>query len=284
MSVTLLEPPPPTKAPVFEPLPPPPLGRWRPLALVARGVFIEVVRRKDIYVLFIMMALFATGAGIVAAVGVENSAVSRFVINLGLTLASWAAHILGVLLAARQIPADIEQRTIFPMLAKPLGRGQYIVGKWLACSVSAIAAFTIFSALGLAATALLPRDKPLHAGLLAEAFLLQWVSLAMICALATLATIVMPHGVGVAALLLMFFAGDNLVGFIEGRAAGSAFGGPLVWAIAYLPNFAKLNLLNLYTDGLPAFGIQGLMALAYGAIFTLASLTLARAVFARRPL
>ena len=39
--------------------------------------------------------------------------------------------------AARQIPAERENRTIFPLLAKPVTRGQVIAWKFLGCWLAA---------------------------------------------------------------------------------------------------------------------------------------------------
>src|SRR3569833_2622957 len=61
-----------------------------------------------------------------------------------------ATLIIAVTTAARQIPADRESRTIFPLLAKPIARWQVLIGKFLGCWLAtgfALLVFYVFFAL-----------------------------------------------------------------------------------------------------------------------------------------
>ena len=105
---------------------------------ITRTVWLEMIRRKDLYVLvillvtllFILMSLNIFGLG----------GLVRYVTDLGFTLAWLFSWILGINFAARQLPQEEARGTIYPLLAKPLGRGELILGKWLgAWSATAVA-------------------------------------------------------------------------------------------------------------------------------------------------
>jgi len=55
-----------------------------------------------------------------------------------------SALVIAIVTAARQIPAEREARTIFPLLAKPVSRGQVIVGKFLGCWLATAVALVVF--------------------------------------------------------------------------------------------------------------------------------------------
>ena len=104
-----------------------------PIWLVARITFLETLRKKDFYVLLILLALYAVVATALLQGRSQDESVRRLLFSLGLTFSFASAAILVVVLAARQIPKEIEQGTILPLLARPLTRGQFLAGKFVAC-------------------------------------------------------------------------------------------------------------------------------------------------------
>src|SRR5512140_2182279 len=107
--------------------------------LALAGVVIkELYRRKDFYVLFVLTALITVAAGSVQFFHDPN--IVGYVKDLCMLLIWVSSLLITIATTARQIPAERENRTIFPLLAKPVTRGQVIVGKflgcWLACGVA----------------------------------------------------------------------------------------------------------------------------------------------------
>jgi ABC-type transport system involved in multi-copper enzyme maturation permease subunit len=101
----------------------------RCICTVAKIVWLEMLRRKDLYVLLILL-----GALLLALVSLDIfglGSVVGFVKDAGL-LAAWLfGWILAVNCASRQLPQEESRGTILPLLAKPIRRGEVIVGKWL---------------------------------------------------------------------------------------------------------------------------------------------------------
>src|SRR5271170_1107014 len=98
---------------------------------VAGVVIKELYRRKDFYVLFVLSALLTVVAGMVNFF--HDSGIVRIVKDVCMLLIWVSTLVIAIVTAARQIPAERESRTIFPLLAKPVSRGQVVAGKFLGC-------------------------------------------------------------------------------------------------------------------------------------------------------
>jgi len=96
---------------------------------VAQTVWLELLRKKDVYVLLILL-----GALLVVLVSLNVfglGGVIRYVADTGF-LAAWLfGWILAVNVSSRQLPQEETSGTIFPLLAKPITRFELIMGKWL---------------------------------------------------------------------------------------------------------------------------------------------------------
>ncbi len=101
----------------------------RRIRTVANIVWLEMLRRKDLYVLLILLValLFTLLSLNIFGLG----SVVGFVKDAGLIAAWLFSWILAVSVASRQLPQEESRGTILPLLAKPIRRGELIVGKWL---------------------------------------------------------------------------------------------------------------------------------------------------------
>ena len=116
-------------------------------ALAIGGVVIkELCRRKDFYVLFILTALLTLVLGSVNFFNEDK--IVRYLKEICLLLIWVSSLVIAITTTARQLPAEREQRTIFPLLAKPVTRPQLVVGKflgcWLACGLSLLVFYFFF--------------------------------------------------------------------------------------------------------------------------------------------
>src|SRR3989454_2016800 len=111
--------------------------------LAMSGVVIkELYRRKDFYVLFVLTAVITL---LLASVSFFNDAkIVRYLKEVVLLLIWVSALVIAIVTTARQIPAERENRTIFPLLAKPVTRGQFIVGKFVGCWLASGLALVMF--------------------------------------------------------------------------------------------------------------------------------------------
>ena len=151
------------------------------------GVVIkELCRRKDFYVLFILTALLTGLLGF--ANFFHDDKIVRYLKEICLLLIWVSALVIAIGTTSRQIPAERENRTIFPLLAKPVSRAQVVAGKfmgcWLACGLALVVFYIFFG--------LISGSREHHWPLLEwfQAFWLQWVMLAVVVALVLLGSVV----------------------------------------------------------------------------------------------
>jgi ABC-type transport system involved in multi-copper enzyme maturation permease subunit len=107
------------------------------------GVVIkEMYRRKDFYVLFVLTALVTLLAG--SATFFNDEKIIGYLKEICLLLIWLATLVITVTMTARQIPAERESRTLFPLLAKPVTRLQVVIGKFLGCWLVSGVAVLVF--------------------------------------------------------------------------------------------------------------------------------------------
>lgn len=253
-----------------------------PVLLILKAVLLETVRRREIYVLLLLMGLFLLGAVVVRIVGVQNAATGTFLLNLGLTLAVAFAKLITLLTAARQFPDELEQRTLYPLLAKPLSRGQYLLGKWAASVTTGTVALAV---LLLLAWLPVPRLETYSAGVFFQMLVLAVLSIGLLAALAILLSLLMPKMLVIVVAGLIVLAGGRAISLVQSHMGESAAGAVVRWVTGYLPDFSRLDLVLRYTEGLPPLRTEDfLIRCAYASAFILFSLALGNWLLVRRAL
>jgi ABC-type transport system involved in multi-copper enzyme maturation permease subunit len=252
---------------------------------IALVVLVEMIRRKDFYVLFVLTALITLVMG---SVNIFNDdSVVRYLKEISLLLIWIASLVISIGAAARQIPAEKENRTIFPLLAKPVSRAQLLLGKflgcWLACGLALVVFYLFFGAVAAS------RE---HAWPLAhyfQALLLHWAALAVVIALTLLGSIVFSAPSVTVTITFVVVAGILYLGghldqvaLRMGGIGGTALYA-LYFAIPHLELFANVRDLIIHNWPLVPWGVW-LLALLYGSVYAAFFLLAAWLLFRRRPL
>jgi len=146
----------------------------------------ELYRRKDFYVLFILTVIICLVMGSMNVF--NNGDIIRYVKEICLLLIWVSSLIIAITTTARQIPVEKEQRTLLPLLAKPLSRTQLIIGKflgcWIVCGLTLVCFYAFFGALAAS------REHHWYLLNYAQAALLHWIALGVVIALALLGSLV----------------------------------------------------------------------------------------------
>lgn len=249
---------------------------------LCRGVFLETVRRRELSVVLLFMGLFIVGAATARFVGAGTDAAAAFIQNLGLSLAWILTLIITVLLAGRQFPDELEQRSIYPLLAKPVARYQYIAGKWLATWLAGSATALVLNLLAMAAS---PWPDGISLATLLQAIILEVIALSMASAIALALSIRLPKVMALVITLLLVFAGGSLVSLIQSLFAANSMRTLVVWFTNYIPNFSRLDIINEFSAGNPGLAaIDFLSRIIYGAIITAFALAAAMLLLEKKPL
>ncbi|MGC4091348.1 MAG: ABC transporter permease subunit [Polyangiaceae bacterium] len=96
---------------------------------IASNTYREAVRARVLHGLF-GLAL-ATGGYVLAVGAFANRAQLRVVSDLGAASVSIYGIVVAVVLGATSLYRELELKTIFPILARPIRRPEYLVGKYL---------------------------------------------------------------------------------------------------------------------------------------------------------
>ncbi len=114
----------------------------RSITVIALSVLLEAVRRKDIYVLVAICLLLIGLTASVDLFGAEYA--TKFYREIALQMMGTFTAIAVVLLAVRQLPREFALRTIYPLLARPVARTTFILGKALGIGLAALFCYTLF--------------------------------------------------------------------------------------------------------------------------------------------
>lgn len=243
---------------------------------VAGIVIKELYRRKEFYVLFILTIVICL---VMASVNIFNdSQIIRYLKELCLLLIWVSSLVIAITTTARQIPAEREQRTLLPLLAKPLSRAQLIFGKflgcWLACGLVLVCFYAFFGALAASREHTWPL---LH---YFQAAFLHWIVLGVVVALTLLGSLVFAAPSSNSTICFVVVATILCVGrYLDAIALPLPEPGrSMVYSIYYaIPHLEwNFEMRNLIIHDWPLvewkfFGLDILYSLAYAVLFLVAA-------------
>jgi ABC-type transport system involved in multi-copper enzyme maturation permease subunit len=263
---------------------PPRGGTVNNILAIAGVVIKEMYRRKDFYVLLIITVLITSIMGSVTLF--HDDKIVRYLKSLCLLLIWISSLVIAITTVARQIPAEKESRTIFPLLAKPVSRNQLLLGKFLGCWLAsgiALACFYGFFALFCLAKA---HDLPVLT--YAQAATLHWFMLAALIAMALLGSLVFAAPSSNGTICLVVTIGILSMGrYLHKVAAALPEPRRAVLTAIYfiIPHFEIYDLRGLLVHDWPpvdwgVYSIAVAWILAYSALLLAASCL----IFRRKPL
>jgi len=257
----------------------------RQLFLIAKGVWLEAIRRRDIYVIVALGCLLIVALARIRFFGLDS--LSKFYRETALTLMSMATALTVIVLAARQLPREFSARTIYPLLARPVRRATFLVGKLL--GVVGAGAFCLTLFLCIYALGCLGMDVPVFPALLVQHALLQVCMLSVLASLCFLLSIVSNLDAAVTFGLLFYAAStgfSNLLQLLyhESSAFAQTVIQGLTWVLPQLMVF-DLSEKNVHGEVWPPLsaGVMGQLIL-YALLYTGAYLLFTGVLFRRKPL
>jgi len=232
----------------------------------------ELCRRKDFYVLFVITAVITL---MLASINVfQEGKTVRYLKDICLLLIWISSLAIAIGTAARQIPAERESRTIFPLLAKPVRRWQVIVGKFLGCWLACGMALVVFYFFFAVVSGVKEGSWPILQ--YCQAFWLQWAMLAVVVAMVLLGSVVFAAPSSNATICLVVLTGIFVLGSHLHKLAGNQ-PAPLAillsviyFLMPHLEWFYAARERLVFEQGLIGWGDCGLATLyvtAYVALF-----------------
>jgi ABC-type transport system involved in multi-copper enzyme maturation permease subunit len=225
----------------------------RRIVHIASNTFREAVRDRVLYNL-IAFALLLSGAAVL--VGQTSIGIAKLVaINLGLTAVSLFGVVIAIFIGIGLVSKEIEKRTLYTVLSRPVRRWEFIVGKFFGLA-GTLVVNTFFMAIGVFGALLYVAHhfhKPDAWVLVALYFIV--LQFLIICALALLFSSFSSPLLSAVFAFALFVIGsfsEDLRGF---AAMAHGINRWLATAAAYLiPNFSALNVISSVAHENPVAG------------------------------
>jgi len=222
---------------------------------VAANAFRETVRERVLYNLVFFAILMTLAGLLLGQLSVRQD--EKILKDLGLAAMDLFGTLIAVFIGTGLVSKEIERRSLYPLLAKPLSRGEFFLGKFAGLAFTLLVNLAVML-LGLLLT-LLVTQRRTDPGLLAAVYpiflgLLLTVAFAMLFSTVTSSTLAVVLTVGV--VVVGRFA-DVIRGM---RDVAPAVPPALVSALfAIVPNFSNFDFKSrvAYGDVVPASLLWG---------------------------
>lgn len=252
--------------------------------VVAVNTFREAVRDRVLYNL-VFFALVMIGAAIL--VGQVSIGIERLVIiNLGLSAISVIGLVMAVFIGVGLVYKEIEKRTLYSLLAKPLRRWEFIAGKYGGLLLT-LAVNTLFMSLGLAAALYYVGHPFVRADLaILVAVYLILLELALVTALALFFSCFSSPVLSTLFTLAIYVTGVFASDIREfGKLTHNVTAEFLTQVVYYLvPNFHNFNVIGAAGHGESVSFTLVWQDTLYAVLYVSVLLIAASAVFSRRNL
>ena len=252
--------------------------------IVAVNTFREAVRDRVLYNLIFFALMMMAAAVLVGGVsiGIERGVI----VNLGLTAISLFGIVMAIFIGVGLVYKEIEKRTLYSVLAKPIQRWQFLVGKFVGLLLTLVVN-TVLMALGLgAALFYVTRKFERGDGTIVVAIYFILLELALITALALFFSCFSSP-----ILSTLYTLGIYVAGMFSPdiRDIGMVTSSPVVKTVAkviyyVLPNFHNFNTIAAaaHSETIPLALIW--QNTAYAGLYVVVILIAASAMFSGRDL
>jgi ABC-type transport system involved in multi-copper enzyme maturation permease subunit len=252
------------------------------IVTIALGAFKESVRQRVLYNL-IVFAFLMIGAAILLgsiSVGVEQI----ILVNLGLAAISVFGLLIAIFIGIGLVSEEIDRRTIYNILSKPVTRAEFILGKYAGLLLTllvntAIMTAGFYVALAIQKRGLAPQDFSL---LIAVYFIL--LQLAIVVGVAIFFSCISTSILSAIFTFCLFVIGNftsDIRGF--GQESGSPALEKMTAAVYYLlPNFGDFNVIDKVAHGVRVPGLLITANTSYALLYIAILLSGAILIFEER--
>lgn len=246
---------------------------------IARNTFREALRDRVLYVLVVFSVVLVVSTRVMSPLALgEGIKITK---DIGLSAISFFGMLAIIVMGAGLVHKEIDRRTIFVILSKPVARHEFILGKFLGMA-DALIAIVLLMLVTLQATLLVSR-----AGfdvLVLKAGFLTYIELLVMTSIAVLFSSFSTTGLS-AVFTFSFYVVGHFTGDILVFASRlpSVFAQHVCRFLYYvLPDLQIFNVRSMAVHGTDISAERILAATAYGLLYSLGALLLAAVLFSKR--
>jgi ABC-type transport system involved in multi-copper enzyme maturation permease subunit len=249
---------------------------------IARNAFREAVRDRVLYNLVLFVLLLTGGAIFLGELSAGQE--PKIIIDLGLSAMLLFGTFIAIFVGVGLVYKEIERRTVYAIFSKPVGRGEFLVGKYLGLCLTLLVNVVIMGVgVSLALLYVLGRWDPIIIHIW-PAILLIYTELMILTAVALLFSSFSSPALSFLLTLFIFIIGHfsaDLKTFAASMGTQSARW--LFGALFYLlPNLSNYSYITEAGHGQTPEAIVLLAALLYAVIYITVLLAASTLIFNRR--
>lgn len=255
------------------------LGRVRAISL---NTFRESVRDRVLYNLILFVLILVAASVFVSELSLDME--SQFTAALGLSVMLVFGALIAIFIGVGLVYKEIDKRTIYNLLSKPVHRHEFIIGKYAGLCLTLLVN-TVVMVLGTELALLYVNGKftPLHASVLAVSYLV-YLELALVVAVAlmfsTFTTPMLAALFSFAVYVIGHFSKDLLE---MAAISNSILTKALLTALYYLlPNLANFGFITEASHGRMVPLRMAVSATLYAVVYISVLLSASVLIFQRR--
>lgn len=243
---------------------------------IAQNTFREAVRDKVLYVLLFLAAVAIFGSKALGWISIGQDL--KIVKDISLAAVSVFGVLIAIFVGTNLVYKEIDKRTIYTIVCRPIFRYEFIVGKFL--GLTAVLALTTLAMTALAALYVLLLGGDLTATFFLAALLVFW-QLMLLTSLAVLLSSLTSPILGAFIVFAVYLVGHatRILTDLPLQIKESFAGRLLELVYFVLPNLSNFDIRAEAANGVAVAPGYVLWALGYGAVYTLMLLALASLAF-----
>lgn len=249
---------------------------------IARNAFREAVRDRVLYNLALFVLLLIAGAIFLGELSAGQEA--KIIIDLGLSAMLLFGVFIAIFVGVGLVYKEIERRTLYAILSKPVGRGQFLLGKYLGLCATLLVNVAVMGVGVSLALAYLSRSwNPLITKIW-PAILLIYFELAIITSVALLFSSFSSPALSALLTFFVFVIGHFSSDLKALANSSSSVAARLLFrALYYLfPNLSNYSEITTASHGLVPDSSSIGLAVVYAIVYSAVVLAAATLIFSRR--
>ena len=255
---------------------------WKRVASIARNTFREAVRDRVLYNL-VLFVLLLTGAAIFIG-ELSGGQERKIIVDLGLSAMLLFGVFIAIFVGVGLVYKEIERRTVYAIFAKPVGRGEFLVGKYLGLCLTLLVNVLVMGAGVSLALLYVSRGWDPLALRIWPAIMLIYVELMILTGVALLFSCFSSPAVSALLTFFVFVIGHFSSDLKSlANSMGSSTARWLFRSLYYvLPNLANLSFVTPAAHGQIPTAADGGLATLYAVVYIAVILAAATLIFSRR--
>lgn len=247
---------------------------------IAKNAFREAIRDRILYNLIVFVLLLTASAIFLGELTAGQEA--RVIVNLGLSATLIFGTFISIFVGVSLVWKEIEKRTVYSIFSKPVGRGEFIVGKYIGLCLTL---FVNVAIMGTGVTlALLYVGGGRFVGPAWAAIALIFLELTVVTGVAIMFSSFSTPALSALLTFFVFVIGHFSASLRDlAQGLNSNVSKAIIEGAYYvLPNLSHFSFITETSNGMRVPGQMFGLDLAYAAVIDAVLLAITVAVFGRR--